>query len=83
MNQSAEINRAKRRQQNDRRRKPSPIDVTTYQGRDNGSGYRTTIEADGGIAYKIYLNNAQPEPVPGLSIGGTIGKPGIIGGKPV
>lgn len=83
LNESAEIRRAKRQRSNDRRRQPNPIDVTTYQGRDNASGYRTTTEADGGIGYKIYLSNATPEPVPGLSIGGRVGKPGIISGKPV
>lgn len=82
MNQSAEIKRTQRRRSNDKRKQSPTTQVSAYVDRDTISGYRRITAPDGGVGYANYLSNSAPERVPELSIGNTLGKPGIISSKP-
>ena len=78
----AEITRMLRARENDARSNPAVSQVVTYGGRDTSAGYRTVVDGDGGLSYRSYLSNAVPETVPELSIGGRLGLPGILSGRP-
>jgi hypothetical protein len=78
----ADMRRAQRERENSRRRQIPATQVASYVDRDGSSGYRRIIQPDGGVGYANYLSNSAPEVVPGLSIGGRLGRPGIISSKP-